>query len=451
MLDTVIKNCKIVSPRGLIEAGIAISHGKIVAIAKDEALPEANNVIDAGGKFLIPGLVDPHAHINVVPRDVALGIDNAKKIRTETQGCPLGGITTIINMMVIGDTSDLLTPTKHFVDIYEKFSYVDLGITSVIIAIDQTRQIRELAEYGIAGFKLNPCLHLDDSLIYKTFIEIANLVKQGYRVHAKVHCENTEIASRLKEEYMARSIKPLSWHEVRPSFLEVEAMNRVIYLGNETVCPLYIVHVSSKEGTEIVAKARVDGLQVVAETCPYYLVLNTENSDSFLSPITPPVRTKEDNEKLWKGIRDGIIGTIATDHVGVLKMHKEGFWTAIGGLPGFETLLPIMLSEGVNKKRISLEKLVEVCCFNPAKISGLLPRKGIIEVGSDADLVIIDLDKEDEVPEKSLYTMSDFSPYAGWRLKGWPVLTMIRGTVVMEHGKVVGKLGFGKYIPAKIK
>jgi len=204
-----------------------------------------------------------------------------------------------------------------------------------------------------------------------------------------------------------------------------------------------------KEGIALVARARAEGVDVVAETCVQYLAGNTDNVDRILSKINPPIREPEDNRMLWEAVRDGTINVVATDHAPVPKTLKNNLWDATVGIPGAETFLPLMLSEGVNKGRISLEKLVDVCCFGPASEFGLTPRKGTISIGSDADLVLIDLNKEAVGPEKPIYSGSDFSIFAGRKIKGWPILTMLRGSIVAKEGKVIGETGYGKYIPGR--
>jgi dihydroorotase-like cyclic amidohydrolase len=202
-----------------------------------------------------------------------------------------------------------------------------------------------------------------------------------------------------------------------------------------------------KEGVALINQARAGGIDVVAETCVQYLTLNTDNTDRILSKINPPIREAGDNRQLWEAINDGTIQVVATDHAPVPKALKTSFWDATVGIPCAEMFLPVMLSEGVNKGRISLEKLVEVCCYRPARQFGLTPRKGTISIGADADLVLVDLDKEAVAPQEPVYSDTDYSVFAGWKIKGWPVLTMIRGSIVARDGKVIGKSGFGKYIP----
>ena len=453
-VNTVIKNCSIVNPTGVLRAGLAIDGGRIVAIARDQDLPSGETTIDGRGNYVIPGLVDAHMHLEWPP-----GVDPLKNIRAETKACASSGVTTIIHLLAPSDNT--LNKAKEFVEIYEKNAFVDLALSARIYTREDIKQIQQLADYGIHGFKLllpykgpeavwkGRVGGIDDGIIFLTLEEVARLSKQGYDVFTRVHCENIEIFFKLKEKYQELGKEPSSWNEVRPRYCEEEAMRKCIYLASVTGCPLYIVHTTIKEGVELIARAKGEGINVTAETCVQYLTLNTSNTDKVLCKVNPPVRDKEDNEKLWKGIREGTISVVATDHAPVPKELKNNLWDAIPGVPGAETFLPLMLSEGVNKKRISLEKMVEVCCYNPAKTFGLVPRKGLISVGSDADLVIIDLNREAEVNEASLYSASQFSPFAGWRLKGWPTLVMLRGKVVSGDRKITVDSGSGKYITSQ--
>ncbi len=438
MVNTVIKNCSIVNPTGVLRAGLAIDGGKIVAIARDQELPSAERIIDGKGNFVIPGLVDAHMHLEWPP-----GVDPVKNIRAETKGCASSGVTTIIHLLAPSDNT--LDKAREFVEIYENNAFVDLALSARIYTREDIKQIPQLAEYGIHGFKLllpykgpeavwkGRVGGIDDGIVFLTLEEVGRLYRQGYEVFTRVHCENIEIFFKLKEKYQELGKEPSSWNEVRPHYCEEEAMRKCIYLASVTGSPLYIVHTTIKEGVDLIAEARRRGLNVTAETCVQYLTLNTNNTDRVLSKANPPMREEEDNSKLWDAIRDGIISVVATDHAPVPRELKKNLWDGIPGIPGAETFLPLMLSEGVNKGRISLQKMVEVCCYNPAKIFGLYPSKGSISVGSDADLVVVDLNKEDSVDEGSLYSGSDFSPFAGWRLKGWPTLVMLRGQVVSEE------------------
>jgi dihydroorotase (multifunctional complex type) len=437
-VDTVIRNCRIVGRKGSPPAGVAIDKGKIVALARDEDLPPANRVIDAKGNYVIPGLVDAHMHL-LYPGS----IEPTVNLQHETRAAAAGGVTTLIHLIM--DPGSLPRACQEFVALYEQNGYVDVALTAAIFNESQISEIPALVDFGLPAVKLlipyrgeeslEGMPGIDDGLVYLTFMRVADLKKQGYRIFCRVHCENIEVFLKIKRQFMVRGTEPASWNETRPSFLEAEAMHRCIYMADALGCPLYVAHLTIKEGVDIIAKARGDGKDVLAETCPQYLVLNTDNTDRLLSKVNPPIRTRQDNEKLWEGIQNGVISVVATDHAPCRKEDKHELWTATVGLAGVQTWLPIMLSEGVNKGRITLEKLVEVCCYNPAQIYGLTPQKGIIEVGSDADLVIVDLNKEAQVTHSNIHSFTDYSIYEGWRLKGWPVLTMVRGNILMEDGE----------------
>ena len=450
-VNTVIKNCTIVNPNHVVHAGLGIDAGKIVSIARDKDLPPAERIIDGKGNYVIPGLVDAHVHLEW-PSQGDLG----ESIRSETQAFASGGVTTIIHLLAPAENT--LEKARNFVEVYEQNAYVDVALSARIYTVEDIEQIQQAADYGIRGLKLllpykgqeaiwkGKVGGIDDGIVFLTFKEIGRLATQDVGVFARVHCENVEIFFKMKEKYKGQGIEPSSWNEVRPNFCEEEAMRRCLYLAALTGCPLYIVHMSIREGVDLIAKAKGEGIKVIAETCVQYLTLNTSNTDKVLSKVNPPIREEEDNKKLWEGIRDGTISVVATDHGPVSKRFKTNLWDAQPGISGAETFLPLMLSEGVNAGRISLEKMVEVCCYNPAKSFGLTPSKGLISVGSDADLVLVDLNKEAIVKESALYSASHLSPFDGWRLKGWPVLVMLRGEVVAENGKVIGDSGFGKYV-----
>lgn len=456
-VDTVIRNCKVVTTEGIFSTGIAIDGGKIVAIARDDYLPEAAKTIDAKGNFVIPGLVDPHTHLLYPSSD-----DWAGDLQSETKAAAAGGVTTVIHLLLQMGAGSIVEATPKVVAAYEANGYVDLALNAAIFNMAQIKEMRAALEHGHSSFKflvpykgreaLVGMPGIDDGIIYMGFEQIGKLVKEGYKTFARVHTEGIEVFFAIEDRATEEGYEPDTYVEVRPNFIELEALQRCIILAKATECPLFVLHQTIKEGPEAVAKAKLEGLDIEDETCPQYLVLNTENTDKMLSKVNPPIRRKEDNEALWKGIQDGIIRFMGTDHAPVIRAEKGiDFWRAVVGMAGLETWLPIMLSEGVNKGRITLEKLVEICCYNAANKYGLGHKKGAIAIGLDADLVIVNLNKKAKVSAKNLHTRADYSCYEGWEFKGWPVLTMVRGAIVMEDGKVVGKAGFGRFLPAKIK
>ena len=403
---------------------------------------------------MIPGLVDAHMHL-LYPSSV----EHTMNLQHETRASAAGGVTTLIHLIM--DPGSLTQACQEFVALYEQNGYVDLALTAAIFSDDQINEMPALVDFGLPAVKLlipyrgeeslEGMPGIDDGLVYLTFKRVADLKKQGYRVFCRVHCENIEVFLKMKRQFVAREEEPNSWNEARPGFIEAEAMHRCIYLADALGCPLYVAHMTIKEGVDIIARARGEGKDVLAETCPQYLVLNTGNTDKLLSKVNPPIRADRDNDKLWEGIRNGVISVVATDHAPCCREDKQEFWTAHVGMAGVQTWLPIMLSEGVNKGKITLGKLVEVCCYNPAQIYGLAPQKGVIEVGADADLVIVDLDKEARVTHTDIHSLTDYSNYEGWMLKGWPVLSMVRGNILMEDGEIVGRAGTGRYMPARVK
>ncbi|MDP6509887.1 MAG: amidohydrolase family protein [Dehalococcoidia bacterium] len=453
-VDTAIKNCRVVGWEGTLSTGVAINNGKIVSLARDEDLPPAHRVIDARGNHVIPGLVDAHMHL-LYPGSV----EHTMNLQHETRASAAGGVTTIIHLIM--DPGSITRACQEFVALYEQNGYVDVALTAAMFSDNQVNEMPALIDFGLPAVKLlipyrgeeslEGMPGIDDGLAYLTFKKVADLKKQGYRIFCRVHCENIEVFLKMKHEFMARGDEPASWNEARPSLLEAEAMHRCIYLADALGCPLYVAHMTIKEGVDIIARARGEGKDVLVETCPHYLVLNTDNTDKLLSKVNPPIRTDKDNEKLWEGIRNGVISVVATDHAPCRREDKHEFWAAHVGMAGVQTWLPIMLSEGVNKGKISLEKLVEVCCYNPAQIYGLAPQKGVIEVGADADLVVVDLNKEVKVTHTDIHSFTDYSNYEDWTLKGWPVLTMVRGNMLMEDGEIVGRAGTGRYVPARVK
>jgi dihydroorotase (multifunctional complex type) len=458
-VDIAIKNCKLVTTEGISPTGIAVKGDKIVAIAGDDYLPEAENVIDAKGNFVIPGLVDPHTHLLYPPTPEE---EWGRELQSETKAAASGGVTTVIHLLFQAGPGSLVEAGKKVKEVYEANGYVDLGLNAPIFNMPQIKEMRDALEWGMPCFKflvpykgreaLAGLPGIDDGILYMGFEQIGKLVKEGYKTFARIHPESIEVFFAIEDRCKEEGYEPKTYVEVRENFIELEALQRCIAFAKVTECPLYVVHQTIKEGPETVAKAKLEGLDIVDETCPQYLVLNTENTDKMLSKVNPPIRRKEDNEALWKGIADGIITFMGTDHAPVDKAQKgTDFWRAVVGMAGLETWLPIMLSEGVNKGRITLEKLVEICCYNPAVKYCLAPKKGTIAVGSDADLVIVDLDKKAKVNAKNMYTRAGYSVYEGWEFKGWPVMTMLRGKVIAQENKIVGDAGFGRYVPAKVK
>jgi dihydropyrimidinase len=273
-----------------------------------------------------------------------------------------------------------------------------------------------------------------------------------------VHAES----SRVLDELIARNHTPERMRELgarlhaitRPNFIEAEAIQRAIMWAEVTGGRLYIVHMSTAEGADIVKAAQARGIDVYVETCAQYLVLDDsvfEGPDGHLFACCPQVKKKKDQERLWLGLKQGEVSVISTDTCTFSREQKarwNGDWTSIPmGLPGLETLLPIVYTHGVRAGRLTLEQLVAKCCANPAKLMGLYPQKGTIAAGSDADLVIIDPEKTIKVDPASMETNADWSPYDGWPLAGFAQTTFSRGRKIVDNYAFVGESGWGRWLP----
>ena len=454
-VETRIRNCRVVTPQGLFVGGVAIKGEKIVALASDDNLPPAKQTIEGRGHWLIPGLVDAHMHLGYPPGDLE------SNLRSETQSSAAGGVTTVIHLLL--EEHGLIAGAERFIRTYEAHGFVDLALTAAIFSEDDIEAIPGLVEMGLPAVKFlipyrgSESLHglpgIDDGIIYFGFQEISKLAKKGYRVFARVHTENIEIFLRNKARLLKAGQTNLQWGDARQKICEIEALNRCIFLAKYLETPLYVVHMTVGEGPGMVARARSEGMKIWAETCPQYLTLTKDEAyGPTIGKANPPLREKWDNEQLWLGLQNDSVSVIGSDHAPTQKKDKVGnVFEALIGIPVVETMLPTILTEGVHKKRITLERLVVVCCYYPARIYGLTPRKGMIAVGSDADLVLIDPDKKVTVGPEVLHTRSDFSPWDGREFIGWPRLTMLRGKVVAEDGAIRASAGIGRYQAADVK
>lgn len=437
----------IVTPRGRMRAGLAISDGKITAIGEEGTLAGADRTIDASGKYVLPGLVDPHVHFRYVDTPINEGFE------IMTRSAAAGGVTTVLPF--IASTESLVPSVDIFRQIYEMGAYVDCSFHAVIFKIDQIPEVNDLIKQGIVSFKfllpyqkseaLEGVGDIDEGLIYLGMREIGRA--GGI---AMVHCESPDIFFRLRDELLASEPADVQWHDARPNECEAHAIATMTHLAKLANCSLYVVHISIKEGGDLIRRARAEGGRVWAETCPQYLTLTRFDTDKVWGKINPPLRGKEDIEQLWSEIGDGTFDCIGSDHCPLSPEEKTDLWTAKPGMPGVETMLALLLDRGVNAGRMTLEQLTQLCCENPARVFGIYPQKGALQVGSDADIVIVDLEKEHTLKLAEMHDVYEYSAYDGWKLKGRPEMTIVRGEIVAEDGKIVGEPGHGKFVAASL-
>ena len=450
-MRTIIKNGKFVFGSEIVEGGLVAEDGKITMIAKTVNLPKnADKVIDAKGNLILPGVIDGHVHVLIPPYLK----DN---FETGTRAAAVGGVTTIVEMPSLFEyITTFLDKLKWKIDLGEKESYVDFALYGGEIQTEEDLQdIQKLADAGVVGFKIT----MGGETAYKhegIFYEALRRIQKANSM-ATVHAENNQLLDyfyKETEERLKKGEKVL-YSDSRPNVVEAEAISRAIlyskYIGNR----LHIAHMSTKEGVELVKKAQYENLPVTAEATVHHLLFSNEDYEKYKHYIitNPPQRSKQDVESLWKAINEGIIANIVTDHCAFTKEEKdEGIENVLktpAGIHGLETETRLILSEGVNKGRITLQKFIEVMSENPAKLYGLYPRKGVIAVGSDADVIIVDLKKEEKITMDIIQSVAGYTPYDGWIVKGVPLMTIVRGEVVAEGWEPVGKKGYGKFVPAK--
>ncbi len=431
-VDLVIRNARVVRHDGEFQGGVAISGGKIVMTGSDDALPQAARVIDAQGRVLMPGLIDPHCHLGVK-------YPYAEDMRTETAAAASGGVTTAI-LYIRNLKPSYLPFYEERKAVGEENSIIDFGFHFGIQREEHIAEIPEIiAKTGVRSFKCyfgyepdNPIgiVPATDGWVYAA-MRILSKVQGGV---INVHCENTQIATWMKNEMIATGRQDLAaYTESRPAFCEVETIRRMIFLAERTGCSLHLVHTSVGMGPVLAAEAQARGVHVTVETCQHYLTRTAYDKDlDMRAKISPPLRDKEEQEGLWRGILNGSVYSLGTDHVPFLPKKLEDLWTELPGVVSFPWELSLMLHFGVHQRGLSLSRLVQLNSTNPARRFGLWPRKGNIEVGFDADLVLVDLDEERTVEHRGKGTCI----YEGWKLKGWPVMTVARGEVIYENGRV---------------
>ena len=448
-VDTIIARGSVVTPHGTVEAAVAIADGKIVAVGTEESLPEATNRIDATGKFVLPGLVDPHVHLGG-------GRPLSEIFASETASAAIGGVTTVLQYRRSPSTFFETFPAE--LEIAQTRMLIDTQFHFIISTMEQVEEIPRYAEeFGVTSFKFymggyppgNPIglVSVNDAVLYAAMEKIRDL---GPHAWTMVHCEDDSLVCHLTEKVKARGGNDLAaYTESRPDFVEEQDLLRAIWLADLQECPLYVPHTTVGMAVEAAAESRQKGRVVVLETCPHYLALTADDprlstEGSGVGKVAPALRSHEHQVELWRGLREGWISTIGSDHVPIAKTGKS-MWEEAPGFAGLATMLPVVLTEGVLKGRITMEKVAETMAYNPARLFGLLPRKGAIQIGYDADIAIVDMETEKIVGPD--VTQSEFmSAFEGVRLRGWPTLTMRRGEVIYRDGEVLAQPGSGQVI-----
>lgn len=447
MYDLVIKGGTIVTPEDVFEADIAVQGEKIAALGRSL---EGRNVIDAGGKLIFPGGIDPHVHF-ALP---VAGTFSADDFSTGSAAACAGGITTVIDFTVGAEGRTIAEDLQNRLE-DARTSVVDYSFHGEVVGWHPGKldEIGEAISLGIKSFKFFTA-YGESGRRTETgpmFLSFRTLAEED--AVALVHAEDESIVNALTamlspEEYE----KMTTFGEVRPDLCEASAVNTVAWLAAKTGVRCHIVHLSSALGLEEVLLGKKRGARLSAETCPHYLLLTSEayrGPEGHLFSAAPALRSAQNNDLLWQGLREGAIDFAATDHCPFSRKQKEWkgtFADLPGGLPGVETLLPLLYSEGVLKGKISLCDLVRITSEEAAKLYGLYPRKGNLLPGSDGDIVLFDPEAEWTVKAADLHSKADFSPYEGMPVSGKVWKTLSRGEVIYSEGTLLGKTGRGKFL-----
>jgi dihydropyrimidinase len=472
--DVLVTNASAVIPRsGILQTNIMIESGKIKTLTKSIDNIHASKIINANGKYVLPGLIDPHTHYGVYTP-----INEAAK--TESRSAAVGGVTTMIRMLRMNESYQKnigkhLEASKHH-------HHIDYSIHASILTPEQIKDIPYLKKIGINSFKIYMNLGADLNHIFldlepgtynireaevnMTYELMSSTIEEASKVHYSpvlVHAEDPAVCANLikREKERERQTKegmmiPVNssnlktWSDCRPSSSEAESIRKIAIIGRKYGSNLYFVHIGSTAALDAILSEKEKGnSNLYIETCPHYLTHTTE-FEKLTGKVVPPIRSKSDVQSMWSALRNGIINTIGTDHVAnrlSMKMGNGDIWSALAGFPGIATMLPVLLSKGVNENRINMEQIAEITSYNASRIFGMYPKKGTILQESDADLTIVDLDLEQKVTPDLLQSYSDYTIYDGWTLRGWPILTMVRGEVIMENGEVDSKSqGHGKFV-----
>ncbi len=460
--DTLIRNGTIVTASDTYLGDVGILDGKIAAIGKDLPVENAKNVIEARGRYVMPGGIDVHTHLDM-PFGGTMSADD---FESGTVAAAFGGTTTLIDFAIQYKGQTLRQAYETWMKKADGKAVIDYAFHCIIteLADAQLDEMKALVREGIPTFKLFMAypgvFMLDDASIFRAMTAAAN---SGGMIC--MHAENGGVIDVIVQRALAEGKRAPKYHALtRPTTAEAEATSRSIALAEMAGAPVYIVHLSCNDALEKVREARDRGLPTYAETCPQYLYLSLENMDApgfegAKYVFTPPLREKWHQEKLWQGLAKDDLQVVSTDHCPFCykeqkELGKDDFTKIPNGGPGIEHRLSLVYSGGVHGKRFSINRFVQLVSTAPAKLFGLYPRKGTVAVGSDADLIVFDPDEEQTISVKTHHMRVDYSMFEGIRVKGIPKIVLSRGRTIVDNGRFTGKPGAGEFIkrenPARI-
>lgn len=455
--DVIIKGGVVVNAADIQQADVGIKDGRIIALA-ERLSGSATRTIDAGGRYVMPGGIDSHCHIE---QPSSTGGQNAESWESGTRSAACGGTTTVIAF----SSQEKGEGVRSQVEAYaEKAKKACIDYAFHIIVSDPTDavvndELPPLIDSGLRSIKLfmtYPKNRVDDREILRVF-EVA----RRHQALVCIHAENHDAIMYMTEKLVGAGLGQTKYHAwCKPALVEREAVTRVIMLAELLDQPIQIFHVSCEESAEEIRRAQARGVKVFAETCPQYFVLTADDLEGSQREgarvlCSPAPRSVADQQALWNHVRLGTIGNVTSDHAPYNIDAPDGkFWAGdnvpfsqiANGVPGLETRMPIVFSEGVVQGRIDLQKFVAITSTNAAKLFGIHPQKGTISIGADADIVIWDAERRVTITQEMLHHDTDYTPYEGMEVTGWPAMTLSRGRLVWDEGTVDCEAGWGRFL-----
>jgi len=461
--DLVVRNANLVLPEiGPLQASLIVTNGRVLSLSRPGKEPDAAEVIDVGGRVVIPGLIDPHIHIGTLT-------PLKERMLAESAFGIAGGVTTFIRYFRRPES--YLGLLDEQIDLCENLFYQDFAIHPVLHNSTHVAELEQYVEgYGITSFKVYMNLRgkigrgflmdlrpeekgpkrydveFDMGLLHEIF-QTAAIIPT--RIRLCVHAEDGEIVNQSIERARRMGVEGLAgWHFACPALAEALAIHQVALLAKEYGVPVYFPHIGSKAALGALSELHADGIDFLAETGIHYLTQTTASSAGLLAKVMPPIRTDQDRDAIWYALEDGLIRTIGSDHVGLTLAEKNvgDIWTTRPAFAGTGIILPVLLSEGVKKKRMSLQQLAQITSCNAAKAFGLYPRKGTLLPGADADFVVVDPDHSWTIHARELWSASDFSIFEGMKVYGRIMTVFVRGQKVLDEGQLVAQPGHGQYL-----
>lgn len=428
--DLVIRRGTVVLDDTAFLASVAIKDGVVMAVGADAAMPQARESVDATGLHILPGAIDAHVHFREP------GYTHKEDWETGTAAAACGGVTTVFEMPNVNPPTGTVAALREKHRLAADKAYVDFGLYG-LLAEDNIDALEDLMAHGVIGFKCfmgNTFGNLPSPSTGAMLEGFEIVARRGYRI--ALHAETASILARRQEKIVAAGRSdPLAHLAARPAVAAVEAVSRAAVLADWTGARIHILHISSADELRPLREAKARGVDISGETCPHYLLLDSHDYTRCGSVIrvNPPVREPHHKEPIWAALADGTIDMIATDHAPHIPEEKQraDIWRADCGFPGVETQMALMLTE-VNAGRLSLADYVRLTSANPAKRWGLWPKKGTIQPGTDADLVVVDLEREATIDDRSLHSRAKITPWHGRRVTGLPIHTLVRGRFVMR-------------------